>query len=46
MSTPTHPIIREALAAHEVFRKLGFTPDEIFLVALTEKGFMIKRSDA
>ena len=31
MSAPSHPIIREALAAHEVFRKLGFTPDEIFL---------------
>ena len=26
-----HPILREALAAHEVFRKLGFTSDEIFL---------------
>lgn len=31
MNAPTHPIIREALAAHEVFRKLGFTPDEIFI---------------
>ena len=31
MSAPTHPIIREALAAHEVFRKLGFTSDEIFI---------------
>jgi hypothetical protein len=31
VTAPAHPIIREALAAHEVFRKLGFMPDEIFI---------------
>lgn len=40
MTAPTHPIIREALAVHEVFRKLGFTPDEIFIRPLPSKLFV------
>lgn len=26
-----HPAIREALGAHECFRRIGFTPDQIFV---------------
>ena len=30
-----HPTIREALALHESFRRLNFTPDEIYLLPRT-----------
>ena len=43
MNAPTHPIIREALAAHEVFRKLGFTPDEIFIRPRPDELFVTVR---
>ena len=46
MTAPTHPILREALAAHEVFRKLGFTPDEIFVRPQPGELFMtVQRTD-
>lgn len=43
MTAPIHPIIREALAAHEVFRKLGFTPDEIFVRPSPELFVTVRR---
>lgn len=46
MTAPTHPILREALAAHEVFRKLGFAPDEIFLRPQPSELFVtVQRAD-
>jgi hypothetical protein len=34
--TDLHPTIREALALHESFRRLNFTPDEIYLRPRTD----------
>ena len=33
--TDLHPTLREALALHESFRRLNFTPDEIYLMPRT-----------
>jgi len=31
-----HPVWREALAVHEAFRRLGFTPDEIVVAKIAD----------
>lgn len=49
MSAPTkpeHKIICEALAAHEVFRRLGFTPDEIFIHPHSDELFVVVKRAA
>ncbi len=37
---PLRKNIREALATYEAFRRLGFTPDEIFL-EVDDNGFFV-----
>lgn len=34
------PILREALAAHEIFRKLGFSADDIYIRPKPDRLFM------
>lgn len=41
-----HPAIKEALAVHEAFRRLNFTPDEIFLrLSGTQLFVTVQRGD-
>jgi len=37
------PILLEALAVHEAFRRLGFTPDEIFIRPAPPRVYMLVR---
>jgi len=39
--TELHPVWKEALAICEAFRRLGFTPDDIFLARHTDGRLMI-----